>query len=504
MTLRTRSAAFGMLGLAIGYFAWYTPYSLLVKSLSSGAVPGYEEPVAGLVLLPAAALGTLVGAVCFLAVSGWWRYARRFRVAGRDIPGPGRATLIAGLFTALIIGTTTLNYTFVGASILFMLLLMRGGVLILSPIVDAARRRTIQTNSWVALGFSLVAVAVALSNVDSYTLTAAAVLSVGVYLLGYTGRFEIMSRRAKTGNRKVDRGYFVEEHISATGLQVLLCAVPALVGPLVWPGGEPFLMLREGFTSFLFTPAAIPAFVVGLLYETLFIFGTLIYLDPREYTWCVPANRCASLFSGIVASFLFAAFAGVDPPGATDLTAAGLIVCAVAALSYPAWQRWVPIPGVGAARRLLFVCGGNTSRSPMAEAIARAELDATGSQDWVVTSAGVDVRSPGAPLAPEAATALRELGVPAPAHRARRLTPSLCTRNTVVWCMTRAQRDAVIALAPHVARRTFCLDPRADIPDPAGGPVESYRRCALRIQGQVRHRLTELPGLSGPKLQARH
>ena len=44
--------------------------------------------------------------------------------------------LISGVATAVIIGTTTLNYTFVGISILFALLLMRGGVLILAPVVD--------------------------------------------------------------------------------------------------------------------------------------------------------------------------------------------------------------------------------------------------------------------------------------------------------------------------------------------------------------------------------
>ncbi|MGH3344431.1 MAG: hypothetical protein ACRDPK_16500 [Carbonactinosporaceae bacterium] len=501
MTLRQRVATLGILGFAFGYFAWYVPYALLTKILSSGNMPGYPEPVNGLVLLPSAALGTLAGAVCFLAASGWWRHARRHRVGRFAIPGPGRVTLIGGTFTALIIGTTTLNYTFVGASILFMLLLMRGGVLSISPVIDALRGRTIHRHSWVALGLSLTAVAVAVSNVDSYVLTAAAVLSVGTYLLGYVGRFELMARHAKTGSRRVDRGYFVEEHISAAGMQVVLCAVPAFLGPLVW-AGEPFLLLREGFTEFLFTPGAIWGFGVGLLYEVLFIFGTLIYLDPREYTWCVPVNRCASLFSGIVASYLFAGYAGADPPGATDLTAAGLIVCAVIALSYPAWRRWLPIPQVGTTRavgRLLFVCGGNTSRSPMAAAIARAELDGGDSRDWVVTSAGVDVRSPGAPLAPEAATALRELGVRAPVHRASRLTPSLCTRSTVVWCMTRAQRDAVIALAPQVAGKTFCLDPKADIPDPAGGPVEGYRRCAVRIQGHVRYRITEL---SGPKRSA--
>ena len=52
--------------------------------------------------------------------------------------------LISGVATAVIIGTTTLNYTFVGISILFALLLMRGGVLILAPIVDTLLGRQVR------------------------------------------------------------------------------------------------------------------------------------------------------------------------------------------------------------------------------------------------------------------------------------------------------------------------------------------------------------------------
>ncbi len=479
----------GLFGLATGYFAWYVPYAGLTKALSSGLLPGLR-PVGGLVLLPASALGTLVGAPVFLTLARWWRYSGRRQPFGLDLPLPGRKTLAAGFWMALIIGTTTLNYTFIGASILLMLLLMRGGVLILSPIVDTLRRRKVHAHSWAALALSLAAVAVALRDVTSYHLVWLAAVSVGLYLTGYVGRFTIMSKHAKRGVEDADRRYFVEEHVAAPVWLVALCAVPAVIGH-----GPQMADLREGFTSFLTTPAAIPAFVIGLLYECLFVFGTLIYLDRREYTFGVPANRCASLFSGVVASMGVAWLFSAARPSSAQFEAAGVIVLAVLALSYPsivealAARRPVGVPATRVGQRLLlFVCGGNTCRSPMAAAIAQAELAPANGVG--VLSAGVSAR-PGEPMTREAGQVLDELGVDAGRHRSRAVTPELIEAADAVWCMTRAQRDAVVAMAPHAAERTFCLDPKADVPDPVGQPLHVYRACAARLQELVRRRLTE-------------
>src|SRR5439155_8518008 len=127
-------------------------------------------------------LGQLAVMPVFLGLSGRWREMRARGVLGRHVlPVGGRETWAAGFFTALIIGTTTLNFTFTGASILLMLILMRGGVLVLSPVIDTIRRRRIASSSWVALGFSLLAIGMSLADVNDYRLTFAAGLSVAVY-----------------------------------------------------------------------------------------------------------------------------------------------------------------------------------------------------------------------------------------------------------------------------------------------------------------------------------
>jgi protein-tyrosine-phosphatase len=486
----------GMAALAWGYFLWYTPYSGLTKALSSGKLFG-SGPISGFELLPATALGALAGMPIFLALSGWWRFARRWNVLRLSLPGARAETLLAAFFTALIIATTTLNFTFTGVSILFMLVLMRAGVLILSPLLDALHWRRVRWYSWTALALSLAAAVTALVAVKSFALTLTAGLSLAIYWAGYAGRFEIMSRHAKADDTGINRRFFVEEHLASTPFQVLILLVLAVAG-----AGSVGRELRQGFTTFLATRAALPAFGIGLLYEGLFIFGSLIYLDRREYSYCVPVNRAASVFAVMAASFGLTLLFGEPAPGLWLLASAGLVLLAVAVLAYPAWagrERAVEAEPVAVTRRLLFVCGGNTCRSPMAVAVARAELAQRlryPRRDFArfpvqAASAGVAAEV-GRPLTAEASVALREIGVPPGRHRARAVTPEMVERADAVFCMTRRQRESVIALVPAAAGKTVCLDSAQDIPDPIGKGLEEYRGCLASIREAVRRRLDEM------------
>ncbi len=490
----------GMLGLGIGYFAFFTPYTGLARAVSEGRLPGMDRPVRGLELLPPSALGLLTAMVVFLAASGWWRLARRRRIAGVRVPFPGRETAASAFFMALIVGTTTLNFTFAGISILFVLVLERLETLVLAPGVDLIRRRRISRYSWVALALCALAAVVTLTDVDNYHLTVAAALSILTYLAGYTGRFSIMSKHAKTGGPG-DRRYFVEEHMTTPVMLVLILAAFALIGQ-----GPAMQALRAGFTTFLTTPAAPWAFAIGVAYEGLFIFTTHIFLDRREFAFGMPVHVCASLLAGVAATFGLRAIYGTAAPSQAQFVAAACVVAAAFALSYPAIRAWLTtMSWVGGRRatgllpapaRVLFVCGNSTDRSPMAAAIARAELTGV-TGHWLVEAAGLDVTEPGAPMSPQAVDALRRLNITACDHRSQRLTRELCDQSTIIYTMTAAQREALLALAPAAAGKTYCLDPAgADLPSPGRQPAEFYQGLAERIQSLVRQRLTELPALS--------
>lgn len=351
MTLERFRARFAELGIwwyAFGYFAIYIPYSALTKALSDGLVPGQAGKLSGFILLPALGIGSMLANWAAISALGWWRFSGRRRVLGIAIPWPGPWTLAAGLCTALIIPTTSLAYTFTGVSILFIMLLMRGGVLIIAPVVDFVSGRRVHWYSWTALGLAFAALWVGFAG-RGYAVTAVALVNAGVYVTAYFVRLRAMSRIAKSDDLASRMRYFVEEQIVAPPVNVVLLALFAVCG-----SGEAMLRTREGFTIFFGMAPAVAgvALFAGALSQLTGICGTLTLMDRRENTFCVPVNRASSILSGIFASLLLWAFAGARPLAASEYGGAALIVLAMGVLSLG--------PRLAAAR------SGVASRAPAA------------------------------------------------------------------------------------------------------------------------------------------
>jgi general stress protein CsbA len=309
---------------AFGYFACYVPYSALTKYLTKFC------DASGTELLPPTAIASLVGMFVFLSAMRWWKHAGRRTVLGVSVPLPGRWTFMSGLCTAAIIPTTTLAYTFNGVSIVFMMLLMRGGVLILAPVVDAISRRRVRWFSWVALALSIGALLAAFSSRGNYAMTLIAVIDVIIYLAAYFVRLRFMSRLAKSDDESARKRYFVEEQMTATPVLVATLGAMALLGH-----GQFSRELAAGFTSFLTSGLLPTAIVVGLLSQGTGIFGGLILLDKRENTFCVPVNRASSVLAGLCASLALALLLGERYPAASEWVGASLILVAIAVLSIP-------------------------------------------------------------------------------------------------------------------------------------------------------------------------
>jgi len=145
-------------------------------------------------------------------------------------------------------------------------------------------------------------------------------------------------------------------------------------------------------------------------------------------------------------------------------------------------------------RSILFVCAGNTCRSPMAAALARHALASRGSDqsDLDVESAGVGAIA-GAPATEEAREALQRLGVQLGPHASRPISREQIDRAEAIYTMTAAQAAAVREMAPDTAERVFLLDPQGDdIPDPVGGSQAVYDDTAQRLRNLVTRRLEEL------------
>jgi protein-tyrosine phosphatase len=151
--------------------------------------------------------------------------------------------------------------------------------------------------------------------------------------------------------------------------------------------------------------------------------------------------------------------------------------------------------------RIVFVCTGNTCRSPMAQALCSklladrlgcspAELPGRG---FAISSAGL-AAFPGEPASEEAVVVARDFGVDLSAHRSQLLTAQLLDQADHVFVMTQTHLDALGAVvAAQIGPQPRLLSPSGeDVLDPIGSTPDVYRLCAQHILKDLEE---WLPGL---------
>lgn len=296
-------------------------------------------------------------------------------------------------------------------------------------------------------------------------------------LKGPAEAFDYLPRLAPVGNKLLRRAWPGPVTLSFNAPQVggLFTALPAAVRDAVGPQGE--LSLRM--------PAhdAIQD-VLRLMPAPLVLTGEM----PRDGD---PPTTAAALAESLPQLAL------VIDDGPTRYAQPSSVV------RVDHMNRWeMTREGVISARTLgrlasevyLFVCTGNTCRSPMAEGLFRKLLsdklgcaeDSLVDRGYVVVSAGLSA-PPGSPAAEEAIEALQQRNIDLSGHESQPLTERLLHYADHVYTMTRGHREAILSLLPELEERVQLLSRSGkDISDPIQFGLDEYIRCAGEIEGNLR------------------
>lgn len=128
-------------------------------------------------------------------------------------------------------------------------------------------------------------------------------------------------------------------------------------------------------------------------------------------------------------------------------------------------------------KKIMFICSGNTCRSPLAEGLFKKYLKENNINDIEVASAGVGA-FPGDCVSINSVLVAGNRGVDISDHRARNINPEHLLTTDMFFCMSDSHKQVLLR---HCDEEKIVV---MNVPDPFGRPIEAYEECAEQIEKQ--------------------
>lgn len=138
--------------------------------------------------------------------------------------------------------------------------------------------------------------------------------------------------------------------------------------------------------------------------------------------------------------------------------------------------------------KILFVCTGNTCRSPMAEYLAK-NIFAKNNLSVQTASAGIAANI-SSQASENAIAAMKNFGIDISNHKSQLISQKLIDENDFIFTMTNGHKNFLSANFHNASNKIFTLasfsdNPNYDIIDPFGGDIEIYKKCAVEISALI-------------------